>query len=189
MKNTRRRFLQSVSLTATGMALIPSPVGANKKLGRRSSAIGCAPEKIVALVGTMSSMQSGKWSDPATWGGKLPAETDTPLIAAGTTVTFDVAQTTVAGVNISPGATLLFDANQSATLQTTANVVVEGKLQMRPANAAVIQTIRFANVDESRFVGGGMNVLPSDVGLWVMGAGLLDLFGTSKTSWTRVEGR
>jgi hypothetical protein len=188
MKNTRRRFLQSVSLTATGMALLPSPVGANKKIGRRVSAIGCAPEKMVALVGTLSSMQSGKWSDPATWGGKLPAETDTPLIAAGTSVTFDLSQTTVAGVNISSGATLQFDANQSATLQTTANIVVEGKLQMRPSNAAVIQTIRFASVDETKFAGGGMNVLPTDVGLWVMGAGQLDLAGTTKTSWTRAVG-
>ncbi len=188
MKNTRRRFLQSVSLTATGMVLIPDPVGASKKITRRTSSISCAPEKVFSLTGTVSSVRTGKWSDPATWGGKVPAATDTPLIAAGHTVTFDMPQITVAGLNVSNGAVLSFDPAQSTTLQTTANIVVQGKLQMRPASATVIQTIRFTAVDETKFVGGGMDVLATDTGLWVMGSGVLDLVGTSKTSWTRVNG-
>ncbi|NII27411.1 hypothetical protein HB364_20140 [Pseudoflavitalea sp. X16] len=188
MKNTRRRFLQSVSLTATGMVLLPPPVGANKKSTRRSSTIACAPQKMFALTGTVSSVQSGKWSDPATWGGKVPAATDTPLIAAGHTVIYDVTQVTVAGININSGGVLSFDPAQSTTLQTTANVVVQGKLEMRPATAAVIQTLRFTGIDETKFIGGGMDVLATDVGLWVMGAGKLDLAGTAKTSWTRVSG-
>ncbi|WP_276482117.1 PKD domain-containing protein [Paraflavitalea pollutisoli] len=188
MKNTRRRFLQSVSLTATGMVLIPPPVGANKKLGRRTSNISCAPESTYALPGTIVSVKSGKWSDAATWGGKLPAASDTPLINAGHTVTFDMALTTVAGVNVSSGGILAFDANTSTTLQTTANVVIEGRLQMRPASVSVIQTLKFTAVDETKFVGGGMVVLATDTGLWVMGGGVLDLVGTSKTSWTRASG-
>jgi hypothetical protein len=188
MKNTRRRFLQSVSLTATGMVLLPPSVGANKKSTRRSSTIACAPQKMFALTGTVSSVQSGKWSDPATWGGKVPAATDTPLIAAGHTVIYDVTQASVAGININSGGVLSFDPAQSTTLQTTANVVVQGKLEMRPATATVIQTLRFTGIDETKFVGGGMDVLASDVGLWVMGAGKLDLAGTAKTSWTRVTG-
>lgn len=188
MKNTRRRFIRSVSLTATGMVLISPPVGANKKVYRRSSAIGCAPQKTFSLTGTVSSVKSGKWSDPATWGGKVPAATDTPLIAAGHTVTFDLTQTTVAGINVNSGGVLVFDNSQSTTLLTSANVVVQGKLEMRPASATVIQTLRFTGISESKFVGGGMDVLATDVGLWVMGAGKLDLAGTSKTSWTRATG-
>ena len=59
---------------------------------------------------------------------------------------------------------------------------------MRPASSSVVQAIRFAGVDAARIVGGGMDPVDSDVGLWVMGAGQLDLAGTPKTGWTRAAG-
>jgi hypothetical protein len=187
MKNTRRRFIRSASLTATSLVLIRPGVEAYKSNSRRT-AIGCAPQKQFALTGTISSVQSGKWSDPLTWGGKTPSASDTPLISPGHTIVYDVTLTTVAGINVSSSAVLSFDTAKSTTLQSTANVVIEGKLEMHPATAAVIQILRFMGVDESKFVGGGMDVLATDVGLWVMGAGMLDLAGTAKSSWTRVSG-
>ena len=60
------------------------------------------------------------------------------------------------------------------------NVIVEGTLVMRPGDSLI-----FTNVDESRFVGGGLVVVPSDVGLWIMGHGLLDAVGTAKRTWAR----
>lgn len=189
MNNNRRHFLRNAFLTAACLLMIPG-VGARKR-NRRAGALGCSPsgeESVTGITGTISSTKSGKWSDPATWGGKLPAASDTPLIATGHTVIYDMAQTTVAGISISSGAVLTFDNALSTVLQTTANVVVEGLLQMRPAAANIIQTLRFAGIDEIKFAGGGMNVLASDTGLWVMGAGQLDLAGSSKTSWTRVVG-
>ena len=63
---------------------------------------------------------------------------------------------------------------------TDRNVIVEGRLEMRAGD-----TLRFVDVDESRFVGEGMDPLPSDVGLWVMGAGVLDAQGTEKEPWNR----
>jgi len=65
-------------------------------------------------------------------------------------------------------------------VQTEANVVVRGTLGMRPGSS-----LRFVNVDESRMVGGGMDFLKSDVGLWVLGEGVLDIQGTPKQSWNR----
>jgi hypothetical protein len=65
-------------------------------------------------------------------------------------------------------------------VETPRNVVVEGTLRMRPG-----ATLRFVSVNESAFVGGGMDLLPSDVGLWVMGDGVLDAVGTPKTAWNR----
>jgi hypothetical protein len=41
----------------------------------------------------------------------------------------------------------------------------------------------FEGVDESAFVGGGMDPVASDVGLWVMGDGQLTLEGAEKTAW------
>lgn len=155
---------------------------------RRQDALGCAPtgaKEATGLTGTINSVRSGKWSDPATWGGRLPAATDTPFISPTHTIIYDLRQTTVAGCIISKGSTLTFDNARSGLLLSTANMVVEGILQMRPAAAIHIHTIRFINIDETKCQGGGMNVLHSDTGLWVMGAGQLDLAGANKTAWTR----
>jgi hypothetical protein len=133
-------------------------------------------------------VQSGNWSDPATWGGKIPGTEDMVLIAPGHTIVYDLVFATVAGMHISDGGVFTFNTTKSTTLQTTANVLVEGKLQMRPATATVIQTLRFTGIDEREYIGGGMNMLDTDTGLWVMGAGVLDLAGTSKTSWTKAAG-
>lgn len=78
-----------------------------------------------------------------------------------------------------------FDPDVSTTVEVGANVVVAGTLQMRPANAGVVHTLRFVGVNEAGFVGGGMDPIASDVGLWVVGAGKLDLSGAAKTAWAR----
>jgi len=184
--NTRRKFLRDASLTATGVC-IASQLGA-KKQEIRAEVIKCAPRQTFALVGTISTVQSGKWSDPATWGGKLPGPSDIPLISSGHIVTYDLTTASYGGVSVSSGATLQFDSSKSTTLQSSGNVVVEGTLQMTPSSASVIQLLQFINVDMTKFIGGGMDVLSTDVGLWVMGSGALNLVGTSKTSFTRAAG-
>jgi hypothetical protein len=186
MINTRRKFLRDASMTATGLA-ITSQLGA-KKQEIRADSIKCAPRQTFALLSTIITAQSGNWSDPATWGGKLPGPSDIPLISSGHTVTYDLTTASYAGVSISSGATLQFDSSKSTTLQSSGNVVVEGKLQMRPASASVIQTLQFININETGFTGGGMDVLPSDVGLWAMGSGVLDLVGSPKTAFVRAAG-
>ena len=183
---TRRKFLRDTSLTATGVA-IATQLGA-KKQEIRASVVKCAPRQTFALTGSISSVQSGNWSDPGTWGGKLPGPSDTPLISPGHTVIYDLTTASYAGVSVSSGATLQFDSNNSRTLQSSGNVVVEGTLSMRPSSASVIQLLQFINIDETQFVGGGMDVLTTDVGLWAMGSGILDLVGTAKTAFVRAAG-
>jgi hypothetical protein len=183
---TRRKFLRDASLTATGVA-IASQLGA-KKQEIRASVVKCAPRQTFALEGSISTVKSGNWSDPGTWGGKLPVPSDIPLISSGHTVIYDLTTASFAGVSVSSGATLQFDSNNSRTLQSSGNVVVEGTLQMTPSSASVVQLLQFINVDMSRYVGGGMDVLTTDVGLWVMGSGVLNLVGTAKTSFTRASG-
>jgi hypothetical protein len=85
---------------------------------------------------------------------------------------------------IAVGKTLRFDPNADVTMEMTGNLVVEGTLEMRP-NQGVTHTLRFVGIDESRFVGGGMEVLGSDVGLWVNGRGRLDLQGEPRAGWNR----
>jgi hypothetical protein len=173
----RKQFIKAASLLAGGV-IITNKIAAVKSTRSSSS---CAPVSINQLTGTITSTKDGNWSDAATWGGAVPAAGDT--IAVNHAVTYDIASGTYAGVNVN--GTLIFAAGKSATLQSTKNIVVQGILRMRPSSVSFVHTIRFSGVSETSMAGGGMDVLASDNGLWVMGNGQLDLVGTSKTEWTR----
>jgi hypothetical protein len=146
------------------------------------------PGSPAAIAAQRDSIASGRWSEAATWsGGTIPADGDSVTISTGTTVVYDQPTRRVAGMTVQNGATLAFDDAHSAVLNASANVVVEGRLTMRPANAAVVQRLVFVDVDETAFVGGGMVVLRSDVGLWVMHSGELDLSGSPRSGWLRLQ--
>lgn len=81
--------------------------------------------------------------------------------------------------------TLTLDPTKSITITTNSNIIVTGLLISKP-EATVIHRILFTGIDESKFVGGGDTVLSSDIGLWVMGAGQLDLQGTVVNDWKRM---
>jgi hypothetical protein len=57
---------------------------------------------------------------------------------------------------------------------------------MRPASSYRTHSLRFLDVNESLFVGGGMVPLDSDVGLWVVDEGALEAVGTQRKAWTRL---
>jgi hypothetical protein len=107
-------------------------------------------------------------------------------VTTGRTVEID-GDKVVAGVFVEPNATLAFQPTQSARLISAGNIVVQGTLQARPASASIHHHVVFDGAVEAWFVGGGHDVLETDVGLWVHG-GRLDLRGTPKTSWTRASG-
>ena len=92
---------------------------------------------------------------------------------------------TVAGVLIQPGGELAFDPASSVTLTTTKNVIVQGRLTMHPSSAQVVHRLSFSGVQETAFIGGGMEPIDSDIGLWVVDDGVLDLAGTPRTAWAR----
>ena len=133
------------------------------------------------------SAASGLWNDPATWGGQVPAAGDAVTIASGHAVTYnDTTPDVLGGVQID--GTLVFAPDTNLELKSEENIIVGGTLQMHPSSTAVNHTVTFVNVDEAAFQGGGMVPLPSDVGLWITGDGLLDAIGTHKNSWTRLTG-
>lgn len=122
------------------------------------------------------------WSSPDTWGGTVPGSLDVAHIDSPVLLDQDA---DVAGVVIGPAGQLVLDPVRSVVLRSTGNVVVEGLLQMRPAGADLEHVLSFADVVESSFVGGGMEPLDSDVGLWVMEDGRLDLEGSARRGWNR----
>jgi len=146
--------------------------------------ISCAPAGY-QFRATITSVRSGNWSNPATWGGRVPTAGDAPVINAGHVVFADV-DANIAGMQVA-GA-LWYSADKSVTIQSTRNVLVTGLLQMLSPTAAIVQTLRFTGINEANFSGGGMDPIDSDIGLWVMGSGRLQLQGADKTSWTNVKG-
>jgi hypothetical protein len=80
---------------------------------------------------------------------------------------------------------LTFDPDVSTTITVTGNAIVAGTLRMRPARPDVVHTLRFRDVDESAYVGETGSPVDSDVGLWVVGQGALDLRGTPRQGWNR----
>lgn len=73
-----------------------------------------------------------------------------------------------------------FHPDADTTVETTDNVVVEGTLVMPPSSVDVVHTLEFVGVDETQMVGGGMEVIDADVGLWVVEDGQLDLQGARR---------
>ncbi|HTE24830.1 PKD domain-containing protein [Flavitalea sp.] len=184
--STRRKFLRNSSIAATGLVLA-TPSGAKIATNRRK-AIACAPGSVTQLFGTIASVKSGNWSDPSTWGGRTPGEGDTPVISAGHSVTHDQERSIVSGVNVNSGGTLQFDPNKSTSLLSSRNIVVYGRLVMKPSSASNTQFIQFININENNFIGSGHDIIEGDIGLWVMGAGQLDISGARKKCWTRATG-
>ena len=80
-----------------------------------------------------------------------PARHDTVDVDRPVMLDVDAA---VGGVRIGPSGSLTFDPAQSRRLSSRGNVVVAGRLTMRPSSAQIVHQIEFVDVDESRFVGG-----------------------------------
>ncbi len=146
----------------------------------RKQAISCAPGGN-KFTGSITSVRSGNWFDPVTWGGRVPTSNDAPVIAAGNTVIADK-DITVAGMHVA--GKLIVDPARSVSIHSSKNILVTGQWQMQPAKASIIQTLRFTGIDEDKFIGGGMDMVNSDIGLWVMGSGQLQLQGQTKTAFT-----
>lgn len=79
--------------------------------------------------------------------------------------------------------TWIFDPDADTSVIVSGNVIVEGTLMMRPASGDIEHLLRFEDVDNKSFVGGGMDPVESDVGLWVVGDGQLVVEGEEKTAW------
>lgn len=126
---------------------------------------------------SVTSVRDGLWSDAGTWGGLIPGPND--VINVNHSVIIDV-DATIAGANITRK--LIFIDSKNVTLQSSKNIIVTGSIVAKPF-ANVVNTIRFININEDKFIGGGEDPMDSDIGLWVMN-GKLDLQGSQKTGWT-----
>ncbi|MFJ1757139.1 hypothetical protein [Kitasatospora sp. NPDC088134] len=122
-----------------------------------------------------------KWSDPKGWGGRLPAPGSAVRITDKVLLDTDAQ---IGSLLIEATGSLVFAKDHSLTLASSGNVEVRGTLALAPDDAHT-HTLRFPDVDERRFKGGGMTVVDGDTGLWVTGRGYLRLDGAPRTAWVR----
>ncbi len=123
--------------------------------------------------------------DPVALGPEPPDPNDIVAITEEVVLRTDLR---VAGVVVEPTGHLIFDPNTSVTLESSGNIVVRGRLTVRADDPAVNHRIAFPQVSEEAFVGGGLYVLDSDVGLWVVDDGSMDLAGAARLPWTLAVG-
>jgi hypothetical protein len=165
----------------------PDAVGLERRHFLRIALAGAAGLVLSQPAGSVWARQTrartpGRWSDPRTWGGSMPGPRDVAIIDSDVVLDTDAR---VAGVVVEPGAVLTFLGERAITLKSSGNVIVRGRLSMHPKEWSLVHRMIFVDVDEDAFAGEGMKVLDSDVGLWVMGNGMLDLAGSRKLAWTR----
>jgi hypothetical protein len=125
-----------------------------------------------------------RWSDPRVWGNAVPGPGDIARVSRA--ILLD-ASADVKGLVVEAGGELIFASDRHITLRSRSNVIVRGRLTMRPARPSITHRLTFVDVDEAGFVGGGMKPIATDTGLWVMGNGVLELKGSPKLAWTRAD--
>jgi len=137
---------------------------------------------------TVTSKQSGPWSDTNTWnGGAVPGSGDTVTIQSGHTVTFDVANLTVgadsatAAINVAAGGKLMYPSTAPASVTVTAkgDVQINGTLEIGTQASPIPSNLTFTlNLNSS--------AAPSDgkYGLRFQNGSTSSIYGAFKTPWT-----
>ncbi len=188
-------------LTFRGLTEDPPPVSptAAIRLRRRSGGTFTAVDHGLkgrvggSFVAGLPKMWTGEgWATPygaaaqayALWSDTNP--TGDVVITQNTVL--DVTLAEVDSLTVAEGVTLRLDPAQSVKVESIGNIEVNGTLEMQPATAAVVHELHFPAVDEDIFVGGGHEVLATDVGLWVTHDGTIIANGSAKTPWTRLTG-
>jgi hypothetical protein len=124
-----------------------------------------------------------RWHDASSWpSGRVPNAQDDVVVDGHVIVDADAEARTV---TVTAGSTLEFAPSRSTQLDTRGNVVIRGTLRMQPVAPTVDHLLRFVEIDETAFRGGGHGVVDSDTGLWFTGQGRAVLDGSDRTPWTR----
>ena len=112
------------------------------------------------LAAVSSTATGGNWSSPATWvGGVVPTVADDVTIAAGATVTLDVAA--VAGsLTVAATGSLLTSATTAYSLQVAGSVTNNGTLDLS-ASSTIGSDLRFTGAGSVTFGGTGTTDLQS----------------------------
>jgi cell migration-inducing and hyaluronan-binding protein len=156
----------------------PTPSPTPSPSGKPSPTLAPTPSPSPTASPSPSPGGQQRWSDPATWGGSVPAAGAQVTIPAGKSVLLDISPPALKSLTVD--GTLVF-ADQDLNLSADW-IMVHGTFQIgteaRPYTNRATMTLTGSNAGES-IDGMGTKVLG------VMG-GTLELHGEARTSWTRL---
>ncbi|MER3553031.1 MAG: transmembrane domain-containing protein [Meiothermus sp.] len=125
--------------------------------------------------------KSGLWSDPVTWGGKLPQAGDTVEIPADLQVVLDVNPPPLKGISVMGWLTF---ADKDLALSADW-IMVHGKFAVgsadKPYTKRAVITLTGNNPSEN-----AMNMGMGTKVIGVMAPGVLEMFGEPRAGWTRL---
>ena len=126
----------------------------------------------------LSAVRSGVWSDPLTWGGKLPVAGDAVTVPYGTKVTLDTSPPKLKGLQVDGELTF---GNVDLELKT-GYLMIHGAVRAGTPEQPHTKdlTITLTGEDRSADVMGMGNRV-----IGVMG-GSLELYGPTRSSWTQL---
>ncbi|MEO8163801.1 MAG: hypothetical protein ABI619_00260, partial [Betaproteobacteria bacterium] len=132
-------------------------------------------------VETISSVAPGAWSDPSTWGGRVPDALDDVFVQHNVMID----QGSARQLKISSGTVVTLEGEFHAY----GSVIVQGTLVGQQGR------LLFHVADDREFTGNTRpgplpqmpDFHPEDIGLWVMPGGVLDLHGPEVTSWSDTQ--
>jgi len=127
----------------------------------------------------VQSVQSGSWSDPATWGGSVPSFGNVAKIAAGHTVTID--DTSATAYTVSVSGTLAFSPSVNTRLKvTTLQVLSTGVVEVGTAATPIAANVSAQIVIANSAFGNGVSD-PDQFGTGIIVLGKLTMHGSVKT--------
>ncbi|NUP10954.1 MAG: hypothetical protein HOW73_33325 [Polyangiaceae bacterium] len=140
--------------------------------------------------------------DPAAWGGTVPDENTDVVIPSGKQIVVDC-DATARTILVEDGATLVASRKKSSTLTVHGNIVVKGVVNYgSPADRVedgVTAELIIAAWDDEATVGYPettdtpsadpveIEVIDADVGIWVLGSGILTAAGQPKKAWSKLN--
>jgi len=151
-----------------------------RSAGARAQEHAAAHDQAGTQQPDVAAVRAGSWSDPATWGGAVPAAGDIVSIGAGIDVVLDVSPPGLNGIHLD--GKLSFSNDDDVEL-TTEWILLRGELfagserEPHTANATITLT---NNVAEENINGMG------DRGILIVG-GTLSLHGDRANAWTKLS--
>ncbi|MEM6785940.1 MAG: G8 domain-containing protein [Myxococcota bacterium] len=152
--------------------------------GRGASDEGVGPAPRTQL-GEATAVASGRWSDPATWGGEVPGPRFAVTIPEGTEVLMDTASAPLHSLHLLGTLTAAFDVDIAITSDV---VMVHGRLEIGTAERPYLQraVITLTGEDWDKTYGPLSDGMGLKV-LGVMGGGALSMVGAPRQSWTHLD--
>lgn len=146
-------------------------------------ALAPRPDGAGGAAGSTASSRAQRWSAPATWGGKVPADGEQVLIPAGSVIVLDVPTASLGGLVVQ--GTLLVSDRVPVTL-TSRYVLVTGKGSFTAGAPAAPfggrLRIALTGADPTQNIAGmGTKFVGTADG------GRVAFFGRAKRSWTRLD--